>query len=188
VAGALWANLRSRKVEEGSSTITMQLARNVFPEEIPGQERTLSRKLLEVRVALGIEHAFKKDEILEMYLNHIYFGNGARGIEAAARHYFGVHAKDLTLVQAALLAALPKGPGHYDPRRNPTEARERRNLVLSLMAEQRRVPAAAADRARQAPLGITRRRVSGGGPVFAGYFIEEVRRQLSGCASAPRST
>ena len=178
VAGALWANLRSRKVEEGSSTITMQLARNVFPEEIPGQERTLSRKLLEVRVALGIEHAFKKDEILEMYLNHIYFGNGARGIEAAARHYFGVHAKDLTLVQAALLAALPKGPGHYDPRRNPTEARERRNLVLSLMAEQRRVPAAAADRARQAPLGITRRRVSGGGPVFAGYFIEEVRRQL----------
>jgi penicillin-binding protein 1A len=178
VAGALWANVRSRKVEEGSSTITMQLARNVFPEEIPGQQRTLSRKLLEVRVAFGIEHAFKKDEILEMYLNHIYFGNGARGIEAAARHYFGVHARDLSLSQAALLAALPKGPGHYDPRRNPIEARHRRDLVLSLMAEQRRVPAADADRARQAPLGITRRRVSGGGPVFAGYFIEEVRRQL----------
>jgi penicillin-binding protein 1A len=178
VAGALWANLRSRKLEEGSSTITMQLARNVFPEEIPGQERTLSRKLLEVRVALGIEHKFEKDEILEMYLNHIYFGNGARGIEAAARHYFGVHAKDLTLAQAALLAALPKGPGHYDPRRNPMEARARRDLVLSLMAEQHRVPAADTDRARQSPLGITRRKVSGGGPVFAGYFIEEVRRQL----------
>ena len=179
VGGALWANLRSHKVEEGSSTITMQLARNVFPEEIPGQQRTLSRKLLEVRVAFEIERAFKKDEILEMYLNHIYFGNGARGIEAAARHYFGVHAKDLSLVQAALLAALPKGPGHYDPRRNPAEARERRNLVLTLMAQQGRVPAAEADRARAAPLGITRRKASAGGaPVFAGYFIEEVRRQL----------
>ena len=178
VAGALWANVRSHKVEEGSSTITMQLARNVFPERIPGQERTLSRKLLEVRAALGIEHAFKKDEILEMYLNHIYFGKGARGIVAAARHYFGVHAKDLTLAQAALLAALPKGPGHYDPRRNPAEARTRRDLVLSLMAEQHRVPAADADRARQGPLGVTRRRAVGDRPVFAGYFIEEVRRQL----------
>jgi penicillin-binding protein 1A len=178
VAGALMANLRSRKVEEGSSTITMQLARNVFPERIPGQERTLARKLLEVRVALEIEDEFEKDEILELYLNHIYFGNGARGIEAAARHYFGVHARELTLPQAALLAALPKGPGHYDPRRNPREARERRDLVLSLMVEQGKIPAAAAERARAAPLGVTRRRMAGGRSVFASYFIEEVRRQL----------
>ena len=178
VAGALWANLRSHKVEEGSSTITMQLARNVFPERIPGQQRTFSRKLLEVRVAMGIERRFKKDEILEMYLNHIYFGNGARGIEAAARHYFGAHAKSLTLGQAALLAALPKGPGHYDPRRNPGEARERRNLVLSLMAEQKRISAADAERASRSPLGVVRRRVSGERSVFAGYFVEEVRRQL----------
>jgi penicillin-binding protein 1A len=178
VAGALWANVRSRKVEEGSSTITMQLARNVFPDRIPGQERTLSRKLLEVRVAMGIEHSFEKDQILEMYLNHIYFGNGARGIEAAARHYFGVRAKDLTLPQAALLAALPKGPGHYDPRKHPGEARTRRDLVLSLMAEQDRIPAADAERARKAPLGVRRRRVAGDKPVFAGYFVEEVRRQL----------
>jgi len=178
VAGALWANVRSHKVEEGSSTITMQLARNVFPERIPGQQRTLSRKLLEVRVAMGIEHRFKKDEILEMYLNHIYFGNGARGIEAAARHYFGAHAKDLTVAQSALLAALPKGPGHYDPRRNPGEARERRNLVLSLMAEQGKISAADAQRAQRSPLGVVRRRVSGERSVFAGYFVEEVRRQL----------
>jgi penicillin-binding protein 1A len=178
VVGALWANLRSRKVEEGSSTVTMQLARNVFPDRIPGQERTLSRKLLEVRVALEIEDEFEKDEILELYLNHIYFGNGARGIEAAARHYFGVAARELSLPQAALLAALPKGPGHYDPRRNPREARERRDLVLSLMAEQGRVDAAAADRARAAPLRVVRRRAAGDRPVFAAYFIEEVRRQL----------
>jgi len=178
VMGALWANVRSRKVEEGSSTITMQLARNVFPERIPGQERTLARKLLEARVAFEIESDFKKDEILEMYLNHIYFGNGARGIEAAARHYFGVHARELTLAQAALLAALPKGPGHYDPRRNPKEARARRDLVLSLMAEQNRITSDAAERARRAPLGVTRRRVAGDRPVFAAYFVEEVRRQL----------
>jgi penicillin-binding protein 1A len=84
----------------------------------------------------------------------------------------------LTLGQAALLAALPKGPGHYDPRRNPGEARERRNLVLSLMAEQGRVTAESADRARRAPLLVTRRRAAGDRPVFAGYFVEEVRRQL----------
>ena len=178
VMGALWANVRSRKVEEGSSTITMQLARNVFPERIPGQERTLARKLLEVRVAFEIEGEFEKDEILELYLNHIYFGNGARGIEAAARHYFGVHARELSLPQAALLAALPKGPGHYDPRRNPREARERRDLVLSLMEEQGRIKPELAKRARAAPLGVARRRAAGERPVFAGYFIEEVRRQL----------
>jgi penicillin-binding protein 1A len=178
VVGALWANLRSRKVEEGSSTITMQLARNVFPDRIPGQERTFARKLLETRVAFEIEDEFEKDEILELYLNHIYFGHGARGIEAAARHYFGVHARELTLGQAALLAALPKAPAHYDPRRHPVEARARRDLVLSLMEQQGRVDAAAAARARQAPLRVSRRRVVGDRPVFAGYFIEEVRRQL----------
>ena len=178
VAGAMWANVRSQKVEEGSSTITMQLARNVFPDRIPGQERTLARKLLEVRVAFEIEHDFAKDEILELYLNHIYFGNGARGIEAAARHYFGVRARELSLPQAALLAALPKGPGNYDPRRHPREARERRDLVLSLMVEQGRIEPAAGERARAAPLGVRRRRVAGDRPVFAGYFIEEVRRQL----------
>ena len=178
VVGALWANLRSRQVEEGSSTITMQLARNVFPDRIPGQERTLGRKLLEVRVALEIEDEFEKDEILELYLNHIYFGNGARGIEAAARHYFGVHARELSLGQAAVLAALPKGPAHYDPRRHPKEARARRDLVLSLMEQQGRIDAAAAARARRAPIRVGRRRVAGDRPVFAGYFIEEVRRQL----------
>ena len=101
-----------------SARITMQLARNVFPDRIRARERTLARKLLEVRVAREIEDEFEKDEILELYLNHIYFGNGARGIEAAARHYFGVPARELTLAQAALLAALPKGPSHYDPRRH----------------------------------------------------------------------
>ncbi|HEX5757780.1 MAG TPA: PBP1A family penicillin-binding protein [Thermoanaerobaculia bacterium] len=177
-AGALLANLRSRSRDEGGSTISMQLARNLFPEEIPGAERSAQRKLLEVRVAREIERKFSKPEILELYLNHIYFGNGARGVQAAARQYFGVPAEELTLAQAALLAALPKAPSHYDPRRHPRAARERRDLVLGLMAAQGRVPAGEAEAAQREPLGVgpRPRRTEREGP--ADYFVEEVRRRL----------
>ena len=179
VLGAVWNNVRAGGVQEGSSTLTMQLARNVFPEDLPGQERTLGRKILEVRVAQEIEDTFSKDEILEMYLNHIYFGSGARGIEAAARNYFGRGAKDLTLPQAALLAAMPKAPSHYDPRRHPKEARERRDLVLSLMAEQKRITPAEKDEAVKAPLGVAPKpRAEKPDAPFAAYFVEEVRREL----------
>ena len=179
VFGALLANLKSGGVEEGSSTLTMQLARNVFPDRLPSSERTFTRKILEVRVAEEIEDEFTKDEILEMYLNHIYFGNGARGVEAAARHYFGRNAKDLTLAQAALLAALPKAPAHYDPRRKAKAARERRDLILGLMLEQKRITAAEADSARQANLDVVPKpRVTQAAAPFAAYFVEEVRRQL----------
>ena len=179
VLGAVWNNVRAGGVQEGSSTLTMQLARNVFPEDLPGQERTLGRKILEVRVAQEIEDTFTKDEILEMYLNHIYFGNGARGIEAASRHYFGRGAKDLTLPQAALLAAMPKAPSHYDPRRHPKEARERRDLVLSLMAEQKRITPAEKDAAVKVSLGVVPKpRAEKPDAPFAAYFVEEVRREL----------
>jgi penicillin-binding protein 1A len=179
VLGALWNNVRAGGLQEGSSTLTMQLARNVFPEDLPGQERTLGRKILEVRVAQEIEDTFTKDEILEMYLNRIYFGNGARGIEAAARQYFRRGAKDLTLPQAALLAAMPKAPSHYDPRRHPKEARERRDLVLSEMAEQGRITAAEAEAARKASLGVVSKpRAEKPDAPFAAYFVEEVRREL----------
>jgi penicillin-binding protein 1A len=179
VIGAFWNNLRAGGVEEGSSTLTMQLARNVFPEDLPGRQRTFARKLLEVRVAQEIEDEFSKDEILEMYLNHIYFGNGARGLEAASRHYFGRPAKSLTLPQAATLAALPKAPSHYDPRRHPKAARERRDLVLSLMAEQKRITSAQAEAARKAPLGVVSKpRAQRASAPFAAYFVEEVRREL----------
>jgi len=176
VAGALWANFKSRRLDEGSSTITMQLARNVFPGELPYRERTLARKLLEARVAQRIEDEFDKDQILEMYLNHIYFGSGAYGIQAAAHQHFGVSAENLTLAQAALLAALPKSPARYDPRRHPEQARERRDLVLSLMADQQRVSSEQADQARREPV-----RVSKPGPppaLAAPYFVEAVRVAL----------
>ena len=179
VVGAALANVRHGGIEQGFSTVTMQLARNVFPDRIRARERTLPRKLLEVRVAYEIEDRFDKDEILELYLSHIYFGNGARGVEAAARHYFGTSASRLTLSQAALLAALIRGPSRYDPRRFPDRARERRDLVLTLMERQGRVPAATATAARTMPLGVVRRRAPATAEAgLAPYFAEEVRRQL----------
>jgi len=179
VGGALLTNLRSGDFEQGFSTITMQVARNVFPDRIPGQDRTLSRKLTEIRVAKEIEQRYSKEEILELYLNHIYFGNRAHGIDAASRQYFGVPAEQLTLPQAALLAALPKAPSHYDPRRHPEEARERRDLVLTLMQRQRRIPRFIAEQARREPLGIVpppRHVPTESG--LAPYFVEQVRREL----------
>ncbi|HET9210009.1 MAG TPA: PBP1A family penicillin-binding protein [Thermoanaerobaculia bacterium] len=179
VGGAVLANLRAGGFAQGFSTISMQLARNVFPERIPGEEQTARRKLLEIRVAQEIEHRYSKEEILELYLNNIYFGNRARGIEAAARQYFGRPAKDLTLAQAALLAALPKAPSHYDPRRHPDEALARRNLVLALMRDQGRIPKYLAEKAQREPLGIVeaprQERTEAG---LAPWFVEQVRREL----------
>jgi 1A family penicillin-binding protein len=148
VPGAALANLRAREVTQGSSTISMQLARNIFPRELPGTERTMKRKLQEARVAQLIERSFDKRAILEMYLNHIYFGGGAYGIEAAGRLYFGKAARELTLAEAATLAALPKAPSHYDPRREPERSRQRRDLVLTLMEQQGLVRFADAEAAR----------------------------------------
>jgi penicillin-binding protein 1A len=178
VAGAMLADLRSGGFGEGFSTLSMQLARNVFPERIPGQERSARRKLLEIRVAQEIEDNFTKDEILELYLNHIYFGNGAHGIEAAAHQYFGIPARQLNLSQAALLAALPKAPTHYDPRKSPDRARERRNLVLTLMARQGRISAREAREARDSPLGLATPSLKKDDIGVAPWFVAEVRRQL----------
>jgi penicillin-binding protein 1A len=179
VLGALRENITSRKMGQGFSTITMQLARNVFPDQLPARQRTFVRKALEVRVAQEIEHRFSKDEILEMYLNHIYFGHGARGVEAAARHYFGVPASTLDVAQAALLAALPKAPTHYDPRTRPAQAKERRDLVIALMEKQGRLTPAAASQARQQPIKVVAepKRPLSAAP-FAAWFVEEVRREL----------
>jgi penicillin-binding protein 1A len=179
IVGALLADLRAGGIREGSSTITMQLARNLFPERIPGQNQTFSRKLLEARVAGSIEHTYSKDEILELYLNHIYFGGGTRGIEAASQYYFRHPASRLSLTEAALLAAMPKAPTHYDPRRHYKLARERRDLVLTLMEEQGRIDHATAEAARHHSLGVTRRpRKLVPQEPFAGWFLEEVRSQL----------
>ncbi len=186
VVGAVLSNLAAGEVREGFSTLTMQLARNVFPARLPARERTVARKLLEIRIARDIERRFGKDEILELYLNHIYFGGGARGIDAAANHYFAKPASRLTLPEAALLAAIPKAPTHYDPRKSPERALARRNLVLGLMQAQGLISAEDVAEAFMADLGVTERSAGGGDrdEDVAGYFADAVRdlleRELGG--------
>src|SRR5205814_127387 len=136
IVGATWKNLTSEKAE-GGSTLTQQLAKNLFitREEVRGKNiETLKRKMNEWVLALQIERYYTKNQIMELYANHIFLGANAYGVEAGAETYFGKQAKDLTLDEAALLAAVPKAPGEYSPTANPTKAKERRDLVLDLMA------------------------------------------------------
>ncbi|HEU0012828.1 MAG TPA: PBP1A family penicillin-binding protein [Longimicrobium sp.] len=161
----------------GASTITMQVARNVFPDRLPAAERTIKRKVLEIRVAKEIEKRFSKQQILQTYLNNIYFGEGVYGIQSAARVYFGKNAKDLRLSEAALLAGLPKAPTHYSPRRNLARSVQRRNLVLGLMSAQGRVTAEQAARAKEAPVRLARWRPERRQRP-ASYFVEQVKRSL----------
>ncbi|HEX6133638.1 MAG TPA: PBP1A family penicillin-binding protein [Longimicrobiales bacterium] len=176
VVGALIANVKSGGVEEGSSTITMQLARNVFPEQLPANQRTLTRKLGEARVAREIENRYSKPEIMELYLNQIYFGSGAYGIESAAEEYFGKSATQLDLAEAALLAALPRAPSRLNPRANEAAALEGRELVLTRMAEQGMI--SEEERAAAAEAELVLRDGAAESEDEAPYFIEAVRRQL----------
>ena len=122
-----------RGASQGASTITQQLAKNLFLT----QERTVSRKLQEVALAFWLEHKFTKAEILELYLNRVYFGSGAYGVEAAAQRYFGKSARQLTLAEAAMLAGLVQSPSRLAPSHNPDGAERRARLVLADMAEQK---------------------------------------------------
>ncbi len=135
VFGALMANIRSGKIEQGASTITMQLARTLFT----GREKTYSRKIKETWLALKIEKKYSKNEILTLYFNQIYFGHGAYGIQAASQFYFNKPISELTLAECALLAGLPQSPNRLSPLRNPRLARKRQELVLESMIEQHMV-------------------------------------------------
>src|SRR6185295_7564213 len=130
IVGAAWKNLTTEKVE-GGSTLTQQLAKNLFLT----REQTYRRKVNEWLLALQIERYYTKQQILELYANHIFVGANAYGVEAGAETYFGKQAKDLSLDEAALLAAIPKAPGEYSPTANMQRAKERRDLVLDLMAK-----------------------------------------------------
>ncbi len=176
VFGALLRNIRSGGVEEGASTITMQLARNVFPDELPANQQTIWRKLGEARVAREIEDRYSKQEILELYLNQIYFGEGAWGIEAASQEYYGKSATELDLAEAATLAALPRAPSRLNPRANPDLALEERVVVLDRMLDQGLIDRAAHEEAAAADLTLERgeREVEESAP----YFVEAVRRTL----------
>ena len=131
ILGALRSNLKSGSLAEGASTITQQLAKLTHLSA----EKTIRRKLEEINLAFQIEKVYNKDEILAMYLNTVYFGRGAYGIQAAAQAYFGVDAEELTLNQSASLAAIIKAPSIYAPHISPSNNRSRRQYILSVMAE-----------------------------------------------------
>lgn len=148
-------NVRALGVREGFSTITMQVARNGFTALLPPR-RTLRRKLIEIRLARLIEQNLSKDQILQLYLNVIYLGNGTYGVEAASRDLFGKSVSKLTLAEGAMLAALPKGPSSYTPRHDRVRARARRNLVLSLMADEGYITPRQAREAAAQPLVVAK--------------------------------
>jgi penicillin-binding protein 1A len=132
IVRAAWRDLTKGKVVEGGSTITQQLVRNLYPVS---RERTLERKIKEACLAFKLSGQWSKDRILAAWMNQVYFGNHAYGVEAAAQTYFSKHAKNLTMIEAALLAGLPQAPSLYDPVVNPDLARERRTVVLNKMYE-----------------------------------------------------
>src|SRR5216684_6314718 len=172
ILGAIKADVMSLSWAQGFSTITMQLARNVFPEHL-GREKRLTRKLREARVAVELERNFPKDKILELYLNQISLGPNVFGVEAAAQVFFGKSARDLNVAEAATLAALPKAPGTYNPRTHPDRAVRRRNAVLSLMHDQGFISEEDAEYWKAYPLVLTTRRTSYGD--VAPYFVEWLR-------------
>jgi penicillin-binding protein 1A len=171
---ALWANARSGTVKEGGSTITQQLVRNAVPEI--GREKTMKRKLNEASYAYQVEQAFSKDKILELYLNTVYFGAGAYGVQTAAQTYFGKDAKDLSLDEGALLAGLIKSPVNYDPLTDAAAAKSRRDLVLDRMAKQKLASRTDVDAAKLREVVVQPRAAAVRYP--APYFVDFVTRQI----------
>ncbi|HVD59675.1 MAG TPA: PBP1A family penicillin-binding protein [Gemmatimonadaceae bacterium] len=174
VFGALARDILARRWDEGFSTITMQLARNVFPERL-SREKTLVRKIREAKVAREIEAKYSKKKILELYLNQIALGNGAFGVEVASQRYFGKSVRDLNIAEAATLAALPKAPERYNPRKHPDRAIQRRNTVIGLMRDNHAISASDASVARAFPLQLASKAEAGD---VAPYFVEWIRQQL----------
>ncbi len=174
IVRATYSNLTERQIVSGGSTITQQLARNVFltPEE--RSEKSFARKLREAVLAVEINRRYTKDQILEIYFNQIYYGNLAYGIEAAAQTYFDKSAHDLTLPEASLLAGLPQSPALHDPYVNPERAKARQRDVLNLMVEAGYLTPVEADEAAVAPLTFRELRF----PLEAPHFVTLVRQEL----------
>jgi penicillin-binding protein 1A len=175
VFGAIRTNVFALRFAEGFSTITMQLARNIWVEDISGRDKSLRRKLREAHVALEIERKYPKDKILEIYLNQIPLGNGAYGVEAASQRYFGKSVRDLNVAEAATLAAIPKAPSRYNPRRNPNLNIQRRNTVLNLLRDSGFLTTDDTERWKAYPLLLSSHSDFSS---VAEYFVEYVRQQL----------
>jgi penicillin-binding protein 1A len=171
IARAAYANFRHGRVVEGGSTITQQLAKVLFLTP----DRSFSRKVKEALLAFELEKRYSKDRLLELYLNQVYMGHGAFGVEAAARMYFGKSVQDLSLPEAAMLAALPRSPGNYSPFERPELAQRRRAIVVGRLLEHGYITETQAKATNRAPLGLVpseRRRGSGQ------YFLEYLQQSL----------
>jgi penicillin-binding protein 1A len=174
IARALWQDIRSQAVVEGGSTITQQFVKNAYIRN----EQSLGRKVREAALAWQLEQRWSKDRILTAYLNTIYFGNGAYGIQQAARAYFGKGAKSLTLTEAALLAGIPADPSRYDPVQHPSAAKARRRFVIEKLLEQGKIDTAQAWRARSAalpkPEDVRLPGTRGPAPYFVNYVTDQL--------------
>jgi len=166
---ALINNTLHGKIVEGASTITQQLARNLFLN----REKTFTRKIKEAVLALQIEKYYTKKEIIELYCNQVYFGNSAYGVETASRTYFGKHIYELTLPECAMLAALPQAPSQFNPYKHADIALEKRNIVLDKMAERGYITEQEKNDAKAQPILLSKLEVKN-----APYFVEYVRQQL----------
>lgn len=171
LARATYVNLRAGRVVQGGSTITQQVAKNLFLTP----ERSLKRKAQEVLLALWLEHRFSKDQILTLYLNRVYLGAGTYGVDAASRRYFGHPARQLTTYESAMLAGLLKAPSRYNPANDPAKANERTAQILDNMIDAGYLTEAEAARAAKE----RHRTVATGGP-RARYFLDWVLEQVSG--------
>jgi penicillin-binding protein 1A len=171
IAGAAYRDIESGGKVQGASTLTMQLARNLFLSP----DRSFQRKIEEALLAIQIERRFTKEQIFTLYANQIFLGHGVYGFEAASEYYFSKPAKQLTLDEAALLAGLPKAPGLYSPINHPDRALKRRNLVINAMLEDGKITARQANDARNQPIQLN---VQKDPNSLAPYFVEEIRRYL----------
>jgi penicillin-binding protein 1A len=171
IVGAAYRDIESGGKVQGASTLTMQLARNLFLSP----DRSFHRKVQETMLAIQIERHFTKPQIFTLYANQIFLGHGVYGFEAASEYYFSKPAKRLTLVEAALLAGLPKGPVVYSPINHPDRAQKRRNLVINAMLEDGKITASQAADARSAPVEL---HLAHDPNSLAPYFVEEIRRYL----------
>ena len=178
MARAFWADVRHNAAVQGGSTITQQFVKN----QLTGSQRSITRKLKEAALAWQLEQRWKKDKILTAYLNTIYFGNGAYGVERAARTYFGHGASKLTAPEAALLAGIPADPSRYDPVARPRAAKGRRTVVLRLMLQQGIIPVADYRRYVRAPMprpqDVHLSGVMGQAPYFGEYVKQQLIRKL----------
>lgn len=175
VARAVLVNVQEGEVRQGGSTLTQQLAKNLFLTS----EKTMKRKMQEFFLAFWLERQFSKDEILTLYLNRVYFGAGAYGIDAASHRYFAKPAQKLTLAEAAILAGLLKAPSHYAPNRNPADAGHRARLVVDAMLDAGFITGAQAQNAYQAPVKVEISQFAGA-PYFVDFAISEAKTLAKG--------